>query len=96
MPYESRPAPLSFDEFKQILAEVLQVSPDRLTRETYFITDLAVDSIRMAELLLRVEQLGIQMLPEAAWEIQTVGDAYDYYVKNLTGFPNLSGLEPGP
>ena len=75
---------VSFDEFKQILSEVLMVSPERLAPEAYFITDLAVDSIRMVELLLRVEELGLQIPPEAAWEIQTVGDAYNYYLQHAS------------
>jgi acyl carrier protein len=74
---------MSFDEFKAVLAEVLQVNPTRLLPEAYFITDLAVDSIRMVELLLRIEEIGLTIPPEAAWEIQTVSDAYDYYLKHV-------------
>jgi acyl carrier protein len=53
-----------------------------LVPEAYFITDLAVDSIRMVELLLRIEEMGFKIPPDAAWEIQTVGDAYDFYLKH--------------
>jgi len=75
---------MSFDQFKAVLAEVLAVNPARLVPEAYFITDLAVDSIRMVELLLRIEEMGLTISPEAAWEIQTVGDAYDYYLKHVS------------
>ncbi len=74
--------PLSFDQFKATLAEVLMVDPAKLVPEAYFITDLAVDSIRMVELLLRIEEMGFKIPPDAAWEIQTVGDAYDFYLKH--------------
>lgn len=84
MAQEGTNSPMSFDEFKEILSEVLMANPDRLVREAYFITDLAVDSIRMVELLLRIEELGLKIPPEAAWEIQTVGDAYNYYLQNVS------------
>lgn len=74
--------PLSFDEFKKILAEELLVSEDMLSPEASFITDLAVDSIRLVEMLLRLEELGVPIPPEVAWEIQTVGDAYKYFASN--------------
>jgi acyl carrier protein len=74
---------MSFDQFRQTLAEVLIVDPARLVPEVYFITDLAVDSIRMVELLLRMEEMGFKIPPDAAWEIQTVGDAYDFYLKHV-------------
>ncbi len=80
-PQPSNPL-LSFDQFKAVLAEVLMVDPAKLVPEAYFITDLAVDSIRMVELLLRIEEMGFKIPPDAAWEIQTVGDAYDFYLKH--------------
>jgi acyl carrier protein len=75
---------MSFNEFKAMLAEVLAVNPTKLVPEAYFITDLAVDSIRMVELLLRMQETRLSIPPEAAWEIQTVGDAYDYYLKYVS------------
>ena len=74
---------LSFEEFKQILAEELLVSVDRLVPEASFINDLAVDSIRLVEMILRLEELGVKIPAEMAWQIQTVGDAYEYFVNNL-------------
>jgi acyl carrier protein len=82
MPSQPSNLPLSFDQFTAILAEVLMVDPVKLVPEAYFITDLAVDSIRMVELLLRIEEMGFKIPPDAAWEIQTVGDAYDFYLKH--------------
>ena len=73
---------LSFDEFKQIVAESLITNPDKLTPETHFITDLAVDSIRLVELYIRFQELGIEIPPDAVWQIQTVGDAFHYYFEN--------------
>jgi acyl carrier protein len=73
---------LSFDQFKKILAEELLVSEAKLVPEASFITDLAVDSIRLVEMILRFEELGVRIPAELAWQIQTVGDAYKYFVEN--------------
>lgn len=72
--------PISFDEFRGFLAEVLLIDREKLTREASLVNDLYVDSLRWVEMALRVEQLGAQIPSEAFWDIHTVGDAYDVYV----------------
>ncbi len=74
---------MSFDEFRQLLSGVLHVPPERITPEASFINDLAVDSIRMVEMLLRIEELGVTIPSEAAWSIISVQDAYDFYRLNV-------------
>jgi len=74
---------MPFDEFKTLMAEALIMNPEQLTPEAHFITDLAVDSIRFVELYLRFQELGIEIPEDAVWEIQTVGDAYNFYKMNV-------------
>lgn len=76
--------PMTFEEFKKVLAEVLLVSEEKLTPEASFLNDLAVDSIRWLEMALTIEKLGVQLSAEALWDIKTVGDAYQYYLDNYT------------
>ena len=71
--------PLTFEQFQNLVAEVLNIEPGQVTPEAYFVTDLGVDSIRMVEVLLRLESLGLPLTPDLAWRIQTVGEAYQYY-----------------
>lgn len=78
-----QPEPLSFEDFRAILADLLHVNPAQVTPEAYFVTDLGVDSLRMLKLLLKLEQMGVEFRLEAAPRIQTVGDAYDYYRQEL-------------
>jgi len=73
---------LPFAEFKKVLAEVLSVDEEKITPEASFINDLFVDSIRMLEMILRIEAFGVEIPSEAAWRIQTVGEAYEYYVNH--------------
>jgi acyl carrier protein len=66
----------SFEEFKKIIAEELLVDEEEITPKTSFLTDLRVDSMRMVDMMLRLEEQGISIPLEAGWQIETVGDAY--------------------
>ena len=83
--------PLSFDAFQAMLADLLKVDVAQLTPEAYFITDLGVDSIRMLKMLLRLEEMGIELSLELAWQIQTVGDAYRHYQEQVTDLGKKHG-----
>jgi acyl carrier protein len=71
--------PLSFEEFQALVAQMLETTPEQITPQAYFVTDLGVDSVRLVELLLRMQDLGLELTPDLAWRIQTVQDAYQYY-----------------
>ena len=75
--------PISFEEFQRMLAGVLQVEENKLVPEASFVTDLMVDSIKLVELMLGLEENGINIPMEAAWDVQTVGDAYRVYRESL-------------
>jgi acyl carrier protein len=82
---ESGPNAISYDEFRTLLSDVLLVEEERIVPEASFATDLFVDSLRLVELVLSIERLGAEIPSEKFWEIQTVGDAYDVYVRYATG-----------
>jgi len=71
---------LSFEQFREFLAHQLMVDEEKIIPQASFIEDLLVDSIRMVEMILRLEEEGLDIPLEAAWQIETVGDAYQYYV----------------
>ena len=72
---------LSFAEFRGFLSDTLGVAAASLDRDAHFVGDLAVDSLKLVELILQFQlQLGVEVPTDAAWEIQTVGDAYDFYL----------------
>ena len=75
-------SPLSFDEFKHMLADLLQIEETKVLPEASFVTDLLVDSIKLVEMMLGMEEKGINIPMEAAWDVQTVGDAYRVYKEN--------------
>jgi acyl carrier protein len=71
--------PLTPEAFQAMLADLLKVDVAQVTPDAYFVTDLGVDSMRMLQVLLHLEEMGIELSLELAWRIQTVGDAYHYY-----------------
>ena len=71
--------PLTFQEFQALLADILEVDPGQIKPEAYFVTDLGVDSLKLAEMLLQFQAMGLEISPDLAWRIQTVGEAYKYY-----------------
>jgi acyl carrier protein len=77
--------PMTFQEFRRIIARELQVDETSVVRDAAFMEDLSADSIQLVSLMLRMEDLGIGIPLEAAWEIETVGDAYRLY-RGQAGF----------
>jgi acyl carrier protein len=67
---------LTFEEFRSLIAEELQVDEEKVVPEASFFSDLCVDSIRMVDMMLRLEELGLSIPLEDAWQIETVEDAY--------------------
>lgn len=72
-------APVSFETFRSMIADALQVEREDVVREAAFVEDLHADSIQLVEMMMHMEELGIDIPIESAWEIQTVGDAYRLY-----------------
>lgn len=63
----------------EIIVKQLDVPPEKVTREAGFATDLAMDSLEIAELMMQMEDTFDLAVPEGdADEIRTVGEAIDY------------------
>jgi len=73
--------PLPFEAFRRIVAQEPQVEEDQVIREASFTDDLFADSIQLVDLMLRMEEMGINIPLNAAWEVNTVGDAYQVYTQ---------------
>ena len=70
---------VTFEEFRHVIAEELQIEEAKIVPEASFLEDLFADSLRLVNLMLRMEEMGISIPMERAWEIETVGDAYQLY-----------------
>jgi acyl carrier protein len=78
---------LTFEEFTRIVARELEVDEEKIVPEASFFSDLCVDSIRMVDMMLRLEEMGISIPLEVAWQIETVGDAYRYCTEHTPSEP---------
>jgi acyl carrier protein len=69
---------------KQILAEKLGVSEDKVTTNASFIDDLGADSLDQVELIMAFEDaFEIEIPDEDAEKLRTVKDAVDYLANKV-------------
>lgn len=68
-----------FEQFKELLVDEFQVEEDKITLDAELSGDLAINSIELAELILRCEEtFGITIEEEEMHKFVTVGDVVDY------------------
>lgn len=69
---------------KQIIAEKLGVSEDKITPSASFVDDLGADSLDQVELIMAFEDaFEIEIPDEDAEKMRSVKDAMDYLQKKL-------------
>ena len=67
------------EKVKEIVAQQLDLEPDKVTGEAQFIEDLGADSLAVVELVLAFEeQFEIDIPDEDTEQIRTVDDAIKY------------------
>ena len=63
------------------IAETLNVAPERLTKQTSFVTDLDADSVAMVDVLMALEDaFAIDLVDQYKQEVKTVGDVIGFVV----------------
>jgi acyl carrier protein len=68
-----------FEQFKELLIDEFQVDEDKITLDAELSGDLAINSIELAELILRCEEeFGIDIQEEEMHKFVTVGDVVEY------------------
>ncbi len=66
-------------KMKQIVAEKLGVSEDKITPQASFVDDLGADSLDQVELIMALEdEFDLEIPDEDAEKLKTVKDALDY------------------
>lgn len=69
---------MEFDKLKKVIAEVLSVDPNEITRDTTFVEDLGADSLDLFQIVMGIEEVfHIEVPAEAAERITTVGEALE-------------------
>jgi len=68
----------AFKKFTECAVEVLQVTPEQVTREARFGDDLDADSLDLVELVMSLEEnFGITVDESELEGVETVGQAFD-------------------
>lgn len=75
----------TFEKVKKIVAEQLEVDPNKVIPSATFAEDLGADSLDTVELVMALEEeFEIEIPDEAAEKIDTVQAAVDFIEKNST------------
>jgi len=73
---------MELEKLKKVIAEVLSVDPEEITMETTFVDDLGADSLDVFQIIMGLEEeFDIEIPPEKAEKITTVGEAVEL-IKN--------------
>jgi acyl carrier protein len=76
----TRKGRLAFDDFRHILASELKLDVEKIVPEASFYTDLRFGPACIVDTMLRLEDRGIDIPLELAWQIDTVRDAYQVMI----------------
>lgn len=73
-----------FEKIRKMMAEQLNIDPDRITLKTKFVDDLRIDSLDIVELLMRAEdEFGMEFDNSVVLNFSSVGDVIDYITNAL-------------
>lgn len=73
---------MEFEKIKEIIADVLNVDKDEITKDTTFVDDLGADSLDIFQIIMGIEEaFDIEIENDEAEKIVTVGDAVEQ-IKN--------------
>ena len=89
-------APVLFATFRAMIADALHVKEEYVVPQASFTEDLHADSLQLVEMMIDMEEAGIDLPIEAAWEIETVGDAYRLYRDHAAPGPEEALRGPAP
>ena len=73
---------MEFEKLQEIIAEVLNVDPEKIRMDATFVDDLGADSLDVFQIIMGIEEeFDIEISNEDAEKIVTVGDAVEQ-IKN--------------
>lgn len=74
----------TFEAVKEIIVDLLDVDPEKVTMEARFREDLEADSLDLVELIMAFEdKFGGEISDEDAQKISTVGEAVKYIEERM-------------
>ncbi|NSW81986.1 MAG: acyl carrier protein [Syntrophothermus sp.] len=75
-----------FETIKNVIVEVLDITPEEITLESSFTDDLGADSLDVVEMLMLLEEkYELEIPEEVAENMKTVKDVVEYLEARLQG-----------
>jgi acyl carrier protein len=73
----------TFEKIRALLAEQLDIEPDKITMESDIMNDFEADSLDIVDMVMTLEdEFGIEVPDEAIENLRTVGDVVQYVDAN--------------
>ena len=72
------------EKIRDVIVDLLEVEPEKVTRDARFREDLEADSLDLVELIMEFEeQFGSTISDEEAQQLTTVGQVVDYVEQRM-------------
>ena len=72
-----------FEKIKDMIAAQLEIDPEKITMESFFVDDLGADSLDVMELIMAFEsEFDMEVSEESLENIKQVKDIVEYFEKN--------------
>ncbi len=69
----------TFEKIRALLAEQLDIEPDRITMDSDILADFEADSLDMVDMVMTLEdEFGIEVPDDAIENLHTVGDIVQF------------------
>lgn len=69
----------TFEKIRALLAEQLDVDPNKITMESDIMSDFEADSLDIVDMVMTLEdEFGVEVPDEAIENLHTVGDVVNY------------------
>jgi acyl carrier protein len=75
---------LAFEDFALLVRTELRLSQNQLGPEARLEEDLGLDSVEMLDLVLLVDELGVEISEQVVPGLQTLGEVHAYYSLKVT------------
>jgi acyl carrier protein len=72
-----------FEKVRDMIASQLEIEPDTITMDSYFVDDLGADSLDVMELIMAFEsEFDVEVSEHSLENIKQVKDIVEYFEKN--------------
>ena len=68
----------TFEKIRALLAEQLDIDPAKITMESDIMSDFEADSLDIVDMVMTLDEFGIEVPDDAIENLRTVGDVVEF------------------